>query len=358
MKMGKIKLLTLFAICGWGLFSCSNPEKGPVIEIGIETATPVCKASIRGLCLVNDNVGWASGSGGTFLRMTDGAHWVADTVAGYAHLDFRDVHGFDANTALLMAAGEEGRILRTEDGGVSWTEVYTRLDSGIFLDGMDFYGMTGYCYGDPIDGKFVVIRSKDSGKTWTEVPPDQLPDALPHEAGFAASGTGIIVNQNGVWFGTGGDSVTRIFSLFYKDGFNWSTHDTRIRSGDGCGIFSMTFRTPTNMMVVGGSYADSTNADGNFETLDYSNFDSFEKMHVIFSTRIVTLNPPRGYRSCIAKSQKSNLLVACGRTGIDYSLDDGVNWLPLSDDGYFTCALAQNSGWLMGRGGKMAKVSW
>ena len=150
---------TLFAVCGWGLFSCQNKE--PKVEseflIALEPKERVSKAHVRGLFLVDDNTGWASGAGGTFMRMTDGDNWSADTIAGYTHLDFRDVHGFDENTALVMAAGEEGRILRTEDGGVSWTEVYTRLDSGIFLDGMDFQDNMGYCYGDPIDGKFVLV---------------------------------------------------------------------------------------------------------------------------------------------------------------------------------------------------------
>lgn len=146
--------------------------------------------------MVNDTVAWASGSGGTFLRTVDGNNWKADTIVGYTHLDFRDVHAFDANTALVMAAGEEGRILRTKDGGLHWTEVYTRLDSGIFLDGMDFNGEIGYCYGDPINGKMVIIKSMDAGRTWSEVSSEFIPWALPKEAGFAASGTGIEVKEN------------------------------------------------------------------------------------------------------------------------------------------------------------------
>lgn len=360
MNMGAINLLTLFAFCGWGLFSCgdrvSNKTTEESFSIQIDSKEAVAKANIRGLFLVNDKVGWASGSGGTFLRMTDGENWLTDSIAGYTHLDFRDVHGFDENTALLMAAGEEGRIIRTEDGGVSWTEVYTRLDSGIFLDGMDFYENVGYCYGDPIDGKFVVVRSKDSGKTWTEFSRDQLPNALPNEAGFAASGTGIVVNEYGFWFGTGGsDSSSRIIGFPYKR-FEWSYSNTSMRTGEGCGIFSLVYFPPKNVMMVGGSYKDSTNRDGNFGWFLLSISPNTDDPFI--TAEIFSDSPPRGYRSCVAGSSLAKLLVACGRTGVEYSEDGGLSWIPLSDDGYYTCALADSTGWLMGRGGKMAKLSW
>jgi hypothetical protein len=43
---------------------------------------------------------------------------------------------------------------------------------------------------------------------------------------------------------------------------------------------------------------------------------------------------------------------------MEYSLDEGAHWIPLSDDGYYTCSLADSTGWLMGKSGKMAKLSW
>lgn len=334
-----------------GLFSCRNQvETGDsktakeIDQVQIEEKERAAKANIRGLYLLNDSVGWASGSGGTFLRMTDGESWVADTVAGYTHLDFRDVHAFDANTALLMVAGEEGRIIRTEDGGFSWTEVYTRLDSGIFLDGMDFEEEFGVCYGDPIDGRFVLIWSGNFGKDWNEMEPFELPEAMPNEAGFAASGTGILVSESSYAIVSGGDSVSRFF-LSDNEPFQIST--TPIRSGSGCGIFSLT-KTAKTLVVVGGCYLDSANAEANCAVSeDWGR-----------TWQLITENQPRGYRSCVAASKTKELLVTCGRTGVEYSLDNGYNWIPLSDDGYYTCSLADSTGWLMGKRGKMAKLSW
>lgn len=342
-----------------GLFSCQNNGEIDSPEFNLELVKweSSTKANLRGLYLVNDTIAWASGAGGTFLKTIDGQTWISDTITGYTHLDFRDVHGFDANNALLMAAGEEGRILRTEDGGITWTEVYTRLDSGIFLDGMDFFGMTGYCYGDPIDGKFVVIRSKDHGRTWTEISPEDLPSALPGEAGFAASGTGIVVNENGVWFGTGGDSVSRIFGLRYEQ-YEWSTNEMSIRSGEGCGIFSLTNTEPNDLLAVGGCYMDSTNSASNIGSLYFTEYEIDGNKDIVISADFVTDKPPRGYRSCIAFSDFSKLLVTCGRTGVEYSLDGGLSWDPVTDDGYYACALGNTTGWAVGKRGKMTKLRW
>lgn len=342
--------MTLFVLCGWGLFSCGNKtkktEENATFSIHVNPVERASKAHIRGLFLVDDKVGWASGAGGTFLRMTDGEKWSADTISGYTHLDFRDVHGFDENTALLMAAGEEGRILRTEDGGVSWVEVYTRLDSGIFLDGMDFHNNIGYCYGDPIDGKMVVIWSDDFGKTWEEVPMSAIQNSLPKEAGFAASGTGIVTSEKMTFIATGGDSIARIMRISQRKG-NSEMFDTPLRSAEGCGIFSIT-AIADKLVAVGGCYIDSTNAQGNCAVSS----DLGE------TWTLITENQPRGYRSCVAYAKNSNLLVTCGRTGMEYSVDEGFNWIPISEDGYYTCSLADSTGWLMGRGGKMAKLSW
>lgn len=244
-----------------------------------------------------------------------------------------------------MAAGDEGRILRTEDAGSTWSEVYTRLDTGIFLDGMDFFGNTGYCYGDPLDGKFVLIKSEDRGKTWNEVDPETMPSAMPKEAGFAASGTGIVVQEKEIYIATGGDIAARVFSYRNDD---WHTINTPMRGGEACGIFSMAFIPPSNLVTVGGCYLDSTASAGNF-AISNDNGLTWES---------ISENQPRGYRSCVAYSESADLLVACGRTGVDYSLDKGRTWQAVSDEGFYTCSLGESSGWLMGRGGKLAKLTW
>ena len=70
-------------------------------------------------------------------------------VPGATDLDFRDVHGVDANTAYLLSAGEgeKSRIYKTADGGQTWTWLKS-------TDGNPIYGLacpsTTVCYATDI----------------------------------------------------------------------------------------------------------------------------------------------------------------------------------------------------------------
>lgn len=128
----------------------------------------------------------------------------------------------------------------------------------------------------------------------------------------------------------------------------WETYNTPMRSEEGCGIFSMVFLSPLNGIIVGGCYLDSTNTNGNCAVSS----DGGQTWQPI------TEKPPLGYRSCVAYSKKSNLLVCCGRTGMEYSIDEGHSWISLTNQGYYTCALADSTGWAMGKRGKIAKLRW
>src|SRR5262245_32538156 len=73
-------------------------------------------AHFRGLCAVDQNVVWASGTEGTFLRTTNGGEtWHAGKVAGAEGLDFRDVEARDDQTAWLLSSGNgsQSRIYKT-----------------------------------------------------------------------------------------------------------------------------------------------------------------------------------------------------------------------------------------------------
>src|SRR5437763_12253559 len=80
-------------------------------------------ADFRGLCAVSPNVAWVSGTKGTFGRTTDGGKtWAVGSVPDADKLAFRDVEAFGEETAYLLGAGpgEESRIYKTMDGGMTW----------------------------------------------------------------------------------------------------------------------------------------------------------------------------------------------------------------------------------------------
>ena len=132
------------------------------------------KASLRGLHAVSDSVAWASGANATILRTTDGGlSW--KTLApptGSEALDFRDIHAWDAKNAVIMSAGSgtKSRIYRTTDGGVSWTLAHENKQEKGFFDGMTFWDRKrGILVGDPVDGRFTILITNDSGASWQKL---------------------------------------------------------------------------------------------------------------------------------------------------------------------------------------------
>src|SRR6185369_7041332 len=93
---------------------------------GWEIQTVPTRASFRGLSVVNEKVVWISGARATVVRTVDGGKtWSVDTIPGKGTLDLRDIHAFDAKTAVAISSGEAEKglanILRTTDGGATWT---------------------------------------------------------------------------------------------------------------------------------------------------------------------------------------------------------------------------------------------
>src|SRR6218665_3054958 len=115
-NMRKIMPLFLFLLFPAFLIA----QKKPTITI-LTTGT---KTSLRGLSVVNDNVIWVSGSGGTVGKSANGGKtWKWITVPGFEKTEFRDIEAFDANVAVVMGIGEPAYILKTNDGGDTWKVV-------------------------------------------------------------------------------------------------------------------------------------------------------------------------------------------------------------------------------------------
>ena len=302
--------------------------------------------------MVNDSVAWASGSGGTWLRTTAGGRvWLSGSVPGADSLDFRDVHAVSADTAFLMSAGEgeRSRIYKTTDAGRSWTLQYTNPHPQGFFDGMAFWNaQNGIAYSDPVDGRFLVITTSDGGRTWIRVPPANLPPALPGEAAFAASGTGIAVQAPGhVWFGTGGGPNARVFHSADR-GRTWQVAATPLPASASSGIFSLAFRDPRNGVAVGGDYQRPGDAGNNvIVTADGGR-----------TWNRIPGSPPSGYRSGVAyvPGASGPLMVAVGTSGSDLSSDDGRSWTPIDSLALNSVGFAGAAGWAVGPAGRVARI--
>ena len=132
---------------------------------------------------MSDSVAWASGNQATCVRTIDGGKtWQRLVVPDSEGLDFRDVHAFDDKSACLLSIGpgELSRIYRTDDGGTQRGPRDTQESRSLkgFLDAISFWNFQrGMALGDPVDGRYVILRTIDGGRTWSKIPDAGMPPA-------------------------------------------------------------------------------------------------------------------------------------------------------------------------------------
>lgn len=280
------------------------------------------KSSFRGLSVVDDSVVWVSGSQGWVGRSLNGATtWSFKQVAGFEKVDFRSLYAFDSKTAVIANAGSPANIILTTDGGETWKTVYTNTNKDAFFDGVDFWDIKqGVMYGDPIDGRMLLVKTTDGGKTWQEFPNAQRPLLKEGEASFAASGTGIRCYDKSLLMISTGGKVSRLYSSI-NFGKKWNIQSPPVIQGESStGIFSFAFRDKNSGILVGGDYLK----------------DSLKVQHVLLTTNAgktwtAPSTPTRGYRECV-EYITDQLVISTGPTGTDVSNNGGMDWSFLSDD--------------------------
>lgn len=308
----------------------------------IELLTSGRETSLRGLSVVNDQVIWVSGSKGNVGRSVDGGKsWQWTTVAGFEKRDFRDIEAFDDKTAVIIAIAEPAHILRTTDGGKTWTTVFTDSTRGMFLDAMDFVdNKKGIVVGDPIEGKVFLATTDDGGSTWKKVTAPILP-ALEGEGFFAASGTNIWYHQKGQFTIVSGGKNSRLFA----PGGAQSLDITQGREMTG-----------PNSIAINGNQAIIVAGD-------YDNQKDTTKNCLLSTDGMKTwqapVSGPHGYRSCVAYITPKQL-ITCGVPGVDISNDGGNNWKQISTEGYHVCRKAKkgNAVFLAGSNGRIGKLTF
>ncbi len=305
-------------------------------------------ASLRGLAAVSKKVCWASGSEGTVLRTTDGGETfrnVPPSYEKYKTLQFRDIHAFDQNSALIISAGLPAVILKTKNGGKTWTETYRNETQGVFFDAMDFWdSKRGMAFSDAPDDKLFIIETKDGGNSWQPLPDSNLPTVFEKQGGFAASGTCLkTFGESSVIIGLGNQAATVLISNDF--GKSWETWYTTLDFGaPSKGIFSFDFKNENEGICVGGDYrADSLSKNTIAQTADGGR-----------SWQLISHPAVSGkYRSCV-KYLSDNEIVAVSRTGTSFSKNNGKTWALLKG-AFYTLSLAEDGTlWASGAEGKMA----
>jgi hypothetical protein len=326
-------------------------------------------AGLRGIYSVDDNVAWASGTGGTVLKTIDGgAHWlkcaVPDAATDGASLDFRGMQAWDAQTAIVMAsgAGEKSRLYKTEDGCKTWKMLARNAEKDGFWDAIihpkETYGDTKFpdytlLVGDPINGHFDTRdgTAMRQGIRWE--PALSFCQARPGESVFAASNSSVNVSGfEAFTVGTGGKNGGRVLispgqlrNLKIESKECLGVNVPIANGNDSSGIFSLGFKdsvTAFKGIAVGGDYTKPNESTGTAAWTDDGG------LHWTASAKL-----PRGFRSAVQWSDALHIWITVGTNGSDISRDDGKTWQPLDSGNWNALSLP----FVVGPNGRIARVN-
>ncbi|MEP3389830.1 MAG: YCF48-related protein [Reichenbachiella sp.] len=306
-------------------------------------------ASFRGISVLNEKVIWVSGTNGLVLKTENGGQdWEEVYIPDTDSLDFRDVEVLTKDEIVLMSAGPDSlsNIFKSNDGGRHWEKTLANEDSLGFFDGIAFWNQTeGVLGGDPIDGKLFLMKTTDGGETWQRIHPDKLPEMNEGEfGGFAASGSHLTVKVNSIWVGSGA-ATSRVFYSRDK-GEHWEVVYTPIIQGEGTqGIFSIEFFDENTGVAVGGDYKKETEGDKNvILTKDGSETWSLSQSFPIYQSSVRYLSEDE--------------LISVGPAGCYQSTDGGLTWSAFGDSGFHTLDVAEDGTiWAAGKEGRIAQLT-
>ena len=333
--------ISLTLLVSFMLLSCS--EKQYSFEF-IEVDTPGT-SSLRAIHAVDDDIIWTSGSQGQVYLSEDGGHnWNPRPVPGCEDTEFRSLHAWDAQHALVFDVSPQGRAFMTTDAGASWELVYQSPVEGAFFNSLKFADdRQGIAISDPVDEKVFVLRTEDGGLKWKRML--TLPPSVQGEINFAASNTCIeYLPSGGIYIVTGG-SKSRILSSF-DHGSTWTFMDTPVLTGASAGLFSVNFASPETGVAVGGDF-NEPERKGCRAIFTEDGGNTWHKAESM----------PDGYRSCVVSLNKK-LHFAIGKTGCDYSVDQGKNWTFIDSTGYYAASAVKGKNilYLAGSDGRVARV--
>ncbi|MEZ5424692.1 MAG: hypothetical protein R2747_00380 [Pyrinomonadaceae bacterium] len=316
---------------------------------GWEKFDPGTDAGFRGLAVVGPRIIWASGTGGTVIKTTDGGrNWTVIKVPGAEKLDFRDIEAFDDRTAYILSIGngDSSRIYKTNDGGKTWELQFKNEDEKAFFDALAFWDRDhGIAMSDPVDGFYLLLATEDGGKTWRRTGEDKMARARDGEAAFAASGTCLLANGRSDVFLVSGGNDARVFRSGNR-GLSWFVADAPFVKGTGgSGIFSIAMYDEKRGVIVGGNYEKPDEMTDNlaFTTDGGATWASGKGLS--------------GYRSAVTYIDKKTIL-AVGSSGSDISRDGGKTWRNIDKEDYNAVqAKGKKAIWAVGPKGMVARYS-
>ena len=168
------------------------------------TQTSGTTALIHSVKTVSNLIGWAGGVGAVVRKTTNGGvTWEnGNPNPGVITGDIYNIYAWSANDAICTTSPGATFIYKTSNGGTTWTQVYTL--AGGFINGLQMISATeGYGEGDPVGGKWTIVKTTDGGNTWNRMATE--PTQVGSEAGWNNS---FYITGSNIWFGT---SATKVY---------------------------------------------------------------------------------------------------------------------------------------------------
>lgn len=158
---------------------------------------------LRSVSAVSLNVCWISGDNGVILYTSNGGiNWVYRTSSLIGTNSVPVICGIDSVSALCCFKNTTNAfILRTSDRGLNWVPVYIQFEGSID-DIIMSSPLTGFAYGDPLNGKWTLLKTTNGGLVFDSTGPSLPQSGLEH-GWFNA----MAVNGNYIWFGTNNSRV-------------------------------------------------------------------------------------------------------------------------------------------------------
>ena len=319
--MNKLVLIVVSIV----FFSCKSihsVDNRNAVTVTIDTLLQD-KISIRALVLDHDKVWYAADQSRFGFIDVKTNQKKEIKLPSEKNAEFRSIAQTE-KYVFILNVGNPALLYKISKEDLSYELVYQENHEKVFYDSMQFWNdKEGIAIGDPIEGSFSVITTRDEGVSWQKTPSDRLPHLEEGEAAFAASNTNIVIKGNATWLVSGGKKA-RVFHSRNK-GKSWSVVETPIVQGKQMtGIFTADFYNSTIGFISG----------GNYEVLS-QNFDNKAVTYNGGKTwNLVAQNQGFGYASCIQYIPNSHGkgLISVGASGIYYSDDGGSSWNQWSTD--------------------------
>lgn len=275
---------------------------------------------------VSEMIGWAAGSAATVRKTTDGGvTWTNATGTGITGSVY-NINALDANTAFCTTSPSATFIYKTTNGGTTWSQVFTQSEG--FIDAIQMISQTdGYALGDPVGGKWTLLKTTDAGNNWTRMSTE--PPQINSEAGWNNS---LCIKGSNIWFGTNATRVYHSTDL----GLTWTYGSTT----GTVNSYAIHYNNSSTGMAGGNGLVISTNGGTSYTQ--------------------ITSPGTTGYVNGIEGSGTEWWSIRSG-ANIYRSTNAGINWIIFHIQ---TGTVFQdidldpsNKGWAVGSGGTIVKMS-